>query len=404
MAGGLGIDDAGQLWPPPSQFVLCAGLIARAGDGGAAMERAEGRTLRADVSFTLDSTFRVASVSKMVTAAGFMRLAERDRLDLNRDVSRYLRSPLRHPAYPDTPITCRQLLSHTSGLRNGADFPVPFSGDLLARLRLAEREPGYGGWYAGERPGDFFGYCDTNFGVIAQVIERVSGQRFDLYMREAMFAPLGLDCGYNWSGVSQAARDRAAAGARLRDGAWIAEVDASPPQSPGVSMYQGDATEPPRLESYELSQNGLAFSPHGGLRLSLRNMDTLARCFAHGDERILSRATLQRMQRPAWVHCMQDRNGLTEHGFYARYGLGVHLPARGARDAFAGMPAGWRGHFGDAYGWMTGLLWNARTRDTIVYALNGMPETDRPQGEVSALTAPEELLIAAALKALTRSG
>ena len=52
--------------------------------------------------------------------------------------------------------------------------------------------------------------------MIADVrdMENVSGRRFDDYMRETLFAPLGLDCGYNWSGVSQAARDRVAPGAR----------------------------------------------------------------------------------------------------------------------------------------------------------------------------------------------
>jgi hypothetical protein len=49
---------------------------------------------------------------------------------------------------------------------------------------------------------------------------------------------------------------------------------------------------------------------------------------------------------------------------------------------------------------MTGLLWNARTRATIVYALNGMPEEDRPQAQRSALTAPEESLVAMGLAAL----
>jgi hypothetical protein len=109
------------------------------------------------------------------------------------------------------------------------------------------------------------------------------------------------------------------------------------------------------------------------------------------------------MQRQAWVHRVQPPNGGTENGFYQRFGLGVHLPARRrARDAFGAAPAGWRGHFGDAYGWMTALLWNARTRDTIVYALNGMPETDRPVGAGSALTAPEEALFTLGLRALHR--
>ena len=49
--------------------------------------------------------------------------------------------------------------------------------------------------------------------------------------------------------------------------------------------------------------------------------------------------------------------------------------------------------YGDAYGWMTGLYWNIRDGRTLVWALNGMPETDRPPARRSCLTAPEEALV-----------
>jgi CubicO group peptidase (beta-lactamase class C family) len=392
------------LTPP----LLSAGVIARRGDGGVALREIDGAVLRETsppVDFRFDSTFRVASVSKMVTAAGFMRLVAAGAVELGEDISTYLAVPLRHPAFPEIPITPRMLLSHTSGIRNGADFPLPFSTSLPERLRRASTEPDYGGWFAslGQRPGVHFGYSDVNFGVIAEIIERLTGERFDRYMSRHVFEPLELDVGYNWSGASQTARDRVAAAARLVEGSWSAEFDASPPPAPGVSLYQGDAPQPPRLEDYELGENGLGFSPHGGLRVSLADMDALARVFARGDARVLGRDTLRAMQRQAWRYDERRSNGTTENGFYQRYGLGVHLSAgRGARDAFAALPAGWRGHFGDAYGWMTGLIWNARTRDTIVYALNGMPETARPPGSHSALTAAEEALVTRALGALSR--
>jgi len=69
-------------------------------------------------------------------------------------------------------------------------------------------------------------------------------------------------------------------------------------------------------------------------------------------------------------------------------------------DAFFGPGTGaWRGHSGDAYGWMTGLFWNRRDGRTLVWAVNGMPEMDRPPAKGSALTAPEEALLALALGA-----
>src|SRR5687768_11651332 len=70
---------------------------------------------------TIDDPVRIASVSKLVVAIGVMRLVEEGRLDLDRDVAAYLGWPLRNPAFPDRPISLRQLLSHTSSLRDGDD-------------------------------------------------------------------------------------------------------------------------------------------------------------------------------------------------------------------------------------------------------------------------------------------
>lgn len=377
----------------PGPPMYCAGVIAR--------DR-RGRISRSDIDgpFTADAPFRVASVSKMITAWGFMRLAASRGLDLDADVSTWLGASLRHPVFPDVAVTPRVLMSHTSGLRNGDDFPVAFGRALMARLDAARNEPAFGGWFAppAEPPGRYFSYSDTNFAVIAMLIERVAGVRFDHYMRETVFAPLGLDIGYNWSGVSQGKRDAAAPGMRRVDGVWTAQVDAQPPRAPDVALYRApDSTI--SIEAYRPGDNGFAFAPHGGLRLSLHDMDALAQVFARGggDARLL-----RAMMKPAWTLDATASNGRTEHGFYARYGLGVQRPGAGARDRFFGARSSdWRGHCGDAYGWMTGLFWNARDRRTIVYAVNGMPETQRPPALRSALTAPEEALVDLALTRVT---
>lgn len=404
----------GALWPCadgldalPGGPLLSAGYIATRARGSSA--RFWGRALRTNVDLAFDggTPFRVASVSKMITAAGFMKQVERGRIDLDADISRYLGESLRHPAFPLIPITARMLLSHTSGLRNGEDFPVPFGAQLLPRLAAAADEPNYGGWFSPpERPPGHFGYSDTNFALIAQIVERVTGARFDRYMDEALFAPLGLEIGYNWSGVGQAKRDRAAAGCRFENGVWAAQVDAAPPPAPQVVFYRTDATRDAREETYRIGDNGFAFAPHGGLRLSLNDMSVLARMLAHGGRwrrARIGRDAIARMMRPVWS--AESGAGATENGFYQRYGLGVQAPlgrplsADVPGDAFFGAEsAAWRGHCGDAYGWMTGLWWNVETRATLVWAINGMPETDRPRGRRSAMTAPEEALIDLALE------
>jgi CubicO group peptidase (beta-lactamase class C family) len=290
-------------------------------------------------------------------------------------------------------------------LRNGADFPVPFNRSLLGRLSEAAGEENYGGWFAppSERPGLWFSYSDTNFAVLAQVIERVTDTRFDRFMRERLFEPLGLDIGYNWSGVSQSKRERAAAACRWDGAAWTPQVDASPPQAPEIVFYRGENNDAATEADYSIGLNGFAFAPHGGLRLSLNDMDRLARFYLQGPADERWRLMLSQMASRAWAYDPAAPNGDTLEGFYQGYGLGMQAPlgrsATGAlrSDAYFGAGTGdWRGHLGDAYGWMTGLFWNAEENATLVWAINGMPETQRPLGGLTALTSPEEAVIAAA--------
>jgi len=380
---------------PAAHSMLSSGYIIRS--GGRVRGMAEGRALGPDGrfrSFTRRRPFRVASVSKMVTAFGFMTLAMRGDVDLDADVSAYLGETFRHPSHPGQPLTPRLLLSHTSGLRNGDDFPVPFNQSLLGRLRHAASEASFGGWLAAseQSPGQWFAYSDTNFAVIAQIIERVTSRRFDLFMREALFAPLGLDIGYNWSGVSQRKRRLAAAGCRWDGSAWRAQVDAHPPPAPEPALYRAEGDVALTVADYRLGENGFAFAPHGGLRLSLGDMDVLAQLFAAAPE-------ARTQAGAAWMFTPEAVNGETADGFYQAYGLGTQVPLGRSEDAFFGPDSGeWRGHCGDAYGWMTGLWWNTRARATLVYAINGMPEENRPQSARTALTEAEQALIDRALR------
>ena len=108
------------------------------------------------------------------------------------------------------------------------------------------------------------------------------------------------------------------------------------------------------------------------------------------------------METPVWRYDPNHPNGETgeggaDDGVFEGYDLGVEIPqARHAKagDAFFGPGSEhWRGHLGDAYGWMTGLFWNLRDGRTVVWAANGMRETERPRGRRSALTPAEETLI-----------
>src|SRR5689334_23758677 len=78
---------------------------------------------------TIDDPVRVASVSKMVTAIGVMKLVDQRKLDLTSDVSRWLGWSLRNPSFPDRPISLSMLLSHTSSVREyDDDYVIPLGG------------------------------------------------------------------------------------------------------------------------------------------------------------------------------------------------------------------------------------------------------------------------------------
>jgi CubicO group peptidase (beta-lactamase class C family) len=403
---GLGSSAADPILSPAAGPPMASwGAIARRGDGSTAFRVAAGQALgpAGPRPSALDQPFRVASISKMIATAAFLPLAMRRGLDLDHDASDALGFRLRHPAHPDAAITPRMLLSHTSGLRNGPSYPVPLGHRLSEAFTAEGRHYDGGGWFgpAEHRPGDWFAYADVNFALVAQMLERLSGERFDRYLRQALFAPLGLDIGYNWSGVSQPKRARAAAGLHRVDGQWTPQVDGTVLPYPDLPFTR-PADAPGLTEAdYRVGDNGFAFSPQGGLRLSVADMDRLARLFAGHGQGVVPKAALEAMQRPVWTYDPAKPNGDVDGGLLQGYGLGCEIPngrAGSHGDAFFGADsADWRGHFGDAYGWITGLFWNRRDGRTLVYAVNGMPEMDRPPARNSSLTAPEEALIALAL-------
>lgn len=346
-------------------------------------DRGHGRAL------TIDSPVRIASISKLAVALGVMRLVERGRLDLDRDVSDYLGWRLRNPAFPDRPITLRLLLSHRSSLRDGVDYAIP----LGATLEAAVAAPA--AFDAEHAPGAFFRYSNLNFPVVASVMERASGQRFDRLMAETVLRPLGLDACFNWTTCGDPVLARAAVlygpdGSVLRD-----DLGGRRPDCPVLAPQGCD------LSGYALGSNGALFSPQGGLRISARDLATIGRLLLNGGmhdgTRFLSEASIRTLVTPVWR--FDGTNGDSENGFYCAYGLAVQsLPvaASGCRDDLFGGGRAMLGHAGDAYGVRSGLWVDPATGTGIAYFATGNGD-DPPRGR-SAYRAIEERLAAHLLR------
>lgn len=173
--------------------------------------------------------FRIASLSKGFTAIAVLQLVEAGRIDLDAPVQRYLPDfTLAAPAVAAR-ITVRQLLNHMSGLAD-AGFT-----DGLARQQptLAARVASLRDARPVAAPGTTFHYFDSNYQILARLVEVVSEQPFDAYLQEHIFAPLAMRDTF-----SAVTSDAGAAGAeRLAQGHLI--VYGVPVATPELSGFVG---------------------------------------------------------------------------------------------------------------------------------------------------------------------
>ena len=293
---------------------------------------------------TADDPVRIASISKLVVALGVMRMVEAGQLDLDRDVSAVLGWRVRNPAFPKARVTLRQLLSHTSGLIDPDEYRVPLG------ERLADRIAQPGLWDAKQRPGDSFRYANIGFPVIASVMEKASGERFDRLMHRLVLAPLKLDACFNWSTCSDEKIARAVVLYRADGSVALDDLGGKRPDCPVIAKAGCD------LAGYRPGENGALFSPQGGLRASMRDLAVIGQMLLKNDGSFLKREAIAQIERVAWRY--DGSNGDTSYGFYCQYGLGMTmLPTAHdicADDLFGdGRPR--IGHAGDAYGLRSGL-------------------------------------------------
>lgn len=333
---------------------------------------------------TPDDPVRVASVSKMVVAIGVMKLVDQGKLDLDSDVSRWLGLPLRNPNFPDRPITLGMLLSHTASVReHDDDYAIPLGGSLQAAMQDPRN------WDPAHGPGEnVFSYANLNFPIVGSIVEKVTGERFDIWMRKNVLEPMKLDACYNWPTCSDAVVARAVeldqGGKPVKD-----DLHGARPACP-VQVNEG---EPCDLSRWRLGENGALFAPQGGLRISARGLARVGRMLLNGGTldgvRIVSRAAVDTLLTQVWR--FNGTNGNTEKGFYCSYGHATQqIPTRvpGCADDMGTAGATLVGHAGDAYGMKSGI-WIDRARGRgIAYFVTGVPDKAR-RDDRSAFTAAE---------------
>ena len=202
------VDKLAQIKSRMQTFVdqkVIAGAVTAVGskDGLASVTAVGFQTLDPQQPMTPDSMFRIASMTKPITAIGIMILQEEGRLSVDDLVEKHLPTfrdqrliasldgnslTLKKPARP---ITLRDLLTHTSGLPGG--FPAGMA-DLYQRRQhtlteavlVSSQQP------LDFEPGSKWAYCNAGIDTLGRVIEVCSGQSYEAFLKARVFEPLGM--------------------------------------------------------------------------------------------------------------------------------------------------------------------------------------------------------------------
>lgn len=276
--------------------------------------------------------FRIASISKSFSATAIMQLVEQKRLTLDDDISDLIGFKVRNPKYPDTKITMRMMLSHTSSLNDSQGY---FVLDVIH----PDKNKDVAKCFNNYQPGTDYMYCNLNFNMIGTVIEKLSGERFDRYIAHHILKPLGLDGGFCVDSLDQS---RFASLYEYSEGEFTEQPTAYHPRREVIANYVMGYTTP-------------VFSPTGGMKMSApdlaRYMTMHMNYGKSGKKRIISRKSAKLMQTPVLAK--------SEYGFalHERHKI---IPGKKLV-----------GHTGSAYGLYSYMFFDPKEKFGVVAITNG---------------------------------
>lgn len=164
-------------------------LVAK--NGQIIYEKYEGyANLRDKTPITADTPIHIASVSKVLTATAVLKLVNAKRIDLDKKVTDYLKE------FPYPEVTVRMLLDHRSGMRNYAYFTDRDKTVWDRHNTLTNQDiltiMGTKNIGLEQKTGTRFAYCNTNYAMLALIIEKVTQKSYRDAMAEIIFKPLGM--------------------------------------------------------------------------------------------------------------------------------------------------------------------------------------------------------------------
>lgn len=340
-------------------------------EGGIIENLAIGKSdLGRNLDMTVDSKYRIASISKTITAIAIMQLVEQNLLDLEDNISTILGYPVQNPNYPADSITVRMLLSHTSTIIDGSSYssflgatvndnPIPNLSEILT--------PGGSYYTAGQFnntiPGTYFNYANINYVILGTIVEKVAGLRFDVYCQQHISMPLGIDASFNVNDLTDI--DQLAVLYRKPGGVWTPQVD----------DYNGVQPVWTNLGGYVPGTNGGRFGPQGGFRCSAAD---LAKIFmvlmnngAYDGDTLLSPASCAAMYAPEWYY--NGNNGNNFFGLFRSWGLGIHrITSLPGNDIALPGSDSLLGHAGEAYGLVSDAYFDRDRKVGFIFLTSGV--------------------------------
>ncbi len=157
--------------------------------------------LEMETAVSPNTPFHLGSVSKAVMGVAIMYAVEADLMDLDMEINDVLPFEVINPSAPDTPITLRHLVSHTSGIQDSAayeqsygagDPTVPLGDFLRDYLTVGGDLYDANDNFTGENPGAVYEYSNIASGLAGYVPEMATGMPLNKYAREHIFTPLGM--------------------------------------------------------------------------------------------------------------------------------------------------------------------------------------------------------------------
>ena len=290
-----------------------------------------------------DHMMRIASISKSFTATSLMQLVEKGQISLDDDVSDLIGFKIRNPHHPDVPITLRMILSHTASIRDKENYSTLDHLNPEVYGDCAES-------YYEYKPGEGYNYSNLGLNLAGTILEKMSGVRFDNYVRDSVIHRLGLYGGHN---VDSLDNSRFASIYRYQDGEYV------------KSSAYGSVAH--RMDNYVMGYSAPMFSPTGGVKISAHDLATYMMMHMNYGElngvRIISEESARTMQTPVWKkqNKWEDQYGWCLYEFVDfidddQYNIPGHYPI---------------GHEGDAYGLRSIMIWSPADGWGIVAMTNG---------------------------------